>query len=50
MLANVGDTFQSASRIVFAPSSPPNRIMQVKVTARLALKQYYEGENCSAHQ
>jgi serine protease inhibitor len=28
ILANVGDTFQSASRIVFAPSSPPNRIMQ----------------------
>jgi serine protease inhibitor len=28
MLANAGETFQSASRIVFAPSSPPNRIMQ----------------------
>jgi serine protease inhibitor len=27
-LAKAGDTFQSASRIVFAPSSRPNRIMQ----------------------
>jgi serine protease inhibitor len=28
MLAKDSDTFQSASRIAFAPSSPPNRIMQ----------------------
>lgn len=28
MLPSAGDTFQSASRIVFAPSSPPNRILQ----------------------
>jgi hypothetical protein len=27
-LANAGDTFQPASRIAFAPSSPPNRIMR----------------------
>jgi serpin B len=27
-LTNAGDTFQSASRIVFAPSSPPNRIVR----------------------
>jgi serine protease inhibitor len=27
-LAKAGDTFQSASRIVFAPSSPPNPIIQ----------------------
>jgi serine protease inhibitor len=27
-LANAGDTFQSASRIVFAPSSAPNRIIR----------------------
>jgi serpin B len=27
-LTNAGDSFRSASRIVFAPSSPPNRIMQ----------------------
>jgi serine protease inhibitor len=27
-LANAGDTFRSASRIVFAPSSPQNKILQ----------------------